>query len=443
MVEPAHTVSVDEGELCTVGSLKPELLLAGSRETGEPHWLLKQRAAFLRRFRDVGLPAPFEEDWRGTDLREFGLERSTLIRVGAGPSARLAASEIHLSPSPTQCSRPGALTMLPLGEAVRRKPDLLKANLFSGFDPETAPALAALNAACLSGGAFFHLPREVEMEGTARVAWQPSADAATHFPHNLVVLEEGSRGSLVESFSGPWASDGGGSCCSVTEVLVGPGAQLDILTLIDQDGEVGTCHTAVARVAAGGRLRWYLGSIGGRMVRADMEVTLAGREAESRIIGVGVGRGRRHLDHRTVQRHAAPDTRSTIVFGTLLRGRSSSIYRGLIGMDHNAQRGDAYQKNDNLLLERGPTAQAIPKLEILTDDVKCSHGSTVGRLSEEEMFYATARGIPRWRARDLVAEGFVRRVVSGGGDWNPLAEELFHAVRGAVIDDIQPYDLAE
>jgi Fe-S cluster assembly protein SufD len=431
---------VGSSERCTVGSLNPEVLLAGSREAGEPHWLLKMRAVFLRRFRETGLPAPFEEDWRGTDLRDFGLDRSTVIRAGVGPSARLAASATHLSPSPTQCSGPGELTMLPLGEAVRRKPDLLQGNLFAGFDPETAPPLAALNAACLSGGAFFHLPRDAEMPGTARAAWQPSGGEAAHFPHNLVVLEGGSRGSLVESFSGPGSDDRAGVCCSVTEVVVGPGAQLDILTLIDQDQAAGTCHSAVARVAAGGRLRWYLGSTGGRMVRADIEVTLAGPGAESRIVGIGVGRGRRHLDHRTVQRHAAPDTRSTIVFGTLLRGRSSSIYRGLIGMDQGALRGDAYQKNDNLLLERGPTAQAIPKLEILTDDVKCSHGSTVGRLSEEELFYATARGIPRSRARDLVAEGFIRRVLTGGGEWNTLTEELFGKVRGAVIDNIQPYD---
>ncbi len=442
MAKQVDSATVATDEQCTIGSLNPGVLLAGSRETGEPHWLLQQRAAFLRRFRVTGLPAPFEEDWRGTDLREFGLDRSTVIRAGAGPAARLAASCIHLSPSPTQHSGPGELTMLPLGEALQRKPELLQQHLFAGFDPETAPALAALNAACLSGGAFFHLPAGVEMKGAGRIAWQPSAET-THFPHNLVVAEAGSRGSLVESFSGPWNGDEAGSCCSVTEVVVGPDAQLDILTLIDQDAGMSSCHTAVARVAAGGRLRWYLGSTGGRMVRADMEITLAGPGAESKIIGVGVGRGRRHLDHRTVQRHAAPDTRSTIVFGTLLRGRSSSIYRGLIGMDQGAQRGDAYQKNDNLLLERGPSAQAIPKLEILTDDVKCSHGSTVGRLSEEELFYSTARGIPRWRARDLVAVGFVRRVLAGGGDWNPLTEELFNTVRGAVIDDIQPYDVSE
>ena len=94
-------------------------------------------------------------------------------------------------------------------------------------------------------------------------------------------------------------------------------------------------------------------------------------------------------------------------------------------------------------LHRLTVEEAIPKLEILTDDVKCSHGSTVGRLREEELFYASARGIRPWQARDLVAEGFIRRVLSGGGEWNPLTEELFNAVRGEVIDDIQPYDPSE
>jgi len=427
----------------TLGSLDPARLFAGLRAGGEPHWLLERRAAFLRRFRETGLPAPFEEDWRGTDLRDFGLHRGTEVRAGSADESRLAFSAVGLSLPAVRPGGCGEAALVPLAEAAARDADPLRENLFSGFDLFTAPPLVALNAACLDGGALFHLPPDVALEAPARIDWQPANGQAAHFPHNLVVLEANSRGALVERFGGPVEGRDHGFCCAVTEVVVGPGASLDLLTLIDEDHGMGHGHTGVARIAAGGRLRWYLGSVGGRLVRADIEVTLEGPGAESRIIGVGVGRGQRHLDTRTVQRHAAPDTKSTIVFGTLLRGWSRSIYRGLIAMDQGARRGDAYQKNDNLLLERGPLAEAIPKLEILTDDVKCSHGSTVGRLSEEELFYTTARGIPRWRARDLVAEGFIRRVLSGGGEWNPLAEELFDKARGAVIDDIQPYDTAE
>jgi len=379
-------------------------------------WLAIQRGAHLQRFRETGLPAPFEEDWQGTDLRDFGLDRAMVARAMDGRPER-----------PGVVLEPGAgfALLLPLAEAMVEHPGLVQTHLFTGFDRKTAPPLAALNAACGTDGVLFHLPRGSRMQEPGRIAWQLPAHGPS-FPRSLVVLQEESQGSLVERF------DAAGSSCAVTEVVVGPGASLDLLTLIDGTDEAGFCLQAVARVAAGGRLRWYLGTVGGRMVRADMDVTLEGPGAESRIIGLGVGRGRRHLDHRTVQRHAAPDTKSTIVFGTLLRERSRSIYRGLIGMDQAARNGDAGQQNHNLLLESGPTAEAIPKLEILTDDVRCSHGSTVGRLSEEELFFATARGIPPERAREMVAEGFIRRTLSGGGDWTGLADELFRSVHREV-----------
>ncbi len=380
-------------------------------EVGEG-WLQERQEAFRQRFSETGMPAPFEEDWRGTDLRLIGL----------------GVSDTE-TPAAIQLDKTGEESLLCFDSAVKHQPELLQSYLFSCFPPETAPGLAALNAARINGGAFFHLPGGTEMCDTARIHSRTSGSDGTSFQRNLVVAEAGSCGSLVERF------EGDGTGCPVTEVVVGPGAQLDLLTLIDPDETAGCCYTGAARVAGGGRLRWFVGSGGGRMVRADIEVTLAGPEAESRIIGIGAGSGRQHLDHRTVQRHAAPDTKSTIVFGTLLRGRCRSIYRGLIGMDQNAQRGHAYQKNDNLLLERGPTAEAIPKLEILTDDVKCSHGSTVGRLSEDELFYATARGISRTRARDMVAEGFIRRVLTGGGAWSGLADELFETARRWVIEE--------
>jgi Fe-S cluster assembly protein SufD len=389
---------------------------AKTTETGIG-WLVDRRSAHLQRFRDTGLPAPFEEDWQGTDLRAFGLDRDAATAALGG---RLD------SPAPVLERGDGFAHLLPLEEAHRLRPDVLMAHHLAGFDPETAPPLAALNAACGTTGALLHVPRDSTMEQPARIEWHLAGDGLS-FQRSLAVLEQGSRGSLVERFHTA------GTACAVSEVVVGPGASLDLLTIVDGDG-AGFCFQGVARVAAGGRLRWYLGTVGGRMVRVDMDVTLEGAGADSRIIGFGVGRDGRHLDHRTVQRHAAPDTRSNIVFGTLLRERCRSIYRGLIGMDTNARNGDAGQQNHNLLLESGPVAEAIPKLEILTDDVKCSHGSTVGRISEEELFFATARGIPEARAREMVAEGLIRRTLADGGEWTGLADELFGAVRRAVSE---------
>jgi len=139
------------------------------------------------------------------------------------------------------------------------------------------------------------------------------------------------------------------------------------------------------------------------------------------------------LDQRTVQHHQAPDTRSRIHFGTLLAGRASSVYRGMIRMDQGAIRSDAYQKNDNLILEPGPRARAIPKLEILADDVKCSHGSTVGRLSREDLFYMASRGIRPPEVRLLIADGFIRSRVLAAGGCGPLVERLQDFLRERVL----------
>jgi Fe-S cluster assembly protein SufD len=295
--------------------------------------------------------------------------------------------------------------------------------LFSAYGEEDAPALAALNGGLVQDGAFLHVPRGFESADPYRVRIRTALREGMILPRNVVAVEEAGRATFVEEYS----SRGGRGpvfANSVTEVRVGRGASLDILTLIHWDDAVSCCHRAVARIAEGGRLRWYLGTVGGALVRVDVETYLEGPGAESYIVGIGVGDGRRHLDHRTVQDHRVGDTRSRIHFGTLLKGASRSIYRGLIRMEEEALRSDAYQKNDNLMLESGPEATAIPMLEILTDDVKCSHGSTVGRIGGDEIFYLKSRGIPEEAARNLIAGGFIRRQLECAGKWNPLTEEL-------------------
>ena len=284
-------------------------------------------------------------------------------------------------------------------------------------------SMVALNGALMRDGALLHIHQDHQDEEVRKIVFHPNSFERAFFPHNLIVLRERSSAAFVEEYlspekGGPIFSD------SVTEVFVEKNAQVDLLTLIRWNSDTVCCHRAVAHVAEGGTLRWYIGTLGGGLSRIDVEVSLDGPDADSHIVGIGIGEGNRHLDHRTVQHHAAGDTKSRIQFGMLLWGKSTSIYRGMIRMESEAIRSDAYQKNDNLILEAGPEAKAIPKLEILTDEVKCSHGSTVGRIRADDLFYLTSRGIPESRAKALIAEGFIRRILSGAGDDNRLAEEL-------------------
>jgi len=393
----------------------------------EPGWLGQMRALMFDRFRDRGLPGEFDEQWRGTDLRSMGL-LDLPIRFSYGDQN---ASPIVLDGIDAAGSRSGPLPWVAtLSDSVRSFPELVRSYLFGAYTLDATPSLVALNNACLTDGAFVHLPAGHRSTRPLGVSFQPDRLSQLACPHNVVVAAEGSRGGVIEEFRSHQPADAveGESrifANAVTEVFVAPGARLDMLTLIDWDDTIRSCHRAVAHVADGGRLRWALGTAGGRMVRVDMEVSLDGPGAESHIVGLGLGTKGRHIDHRTVQHHSCAETTSRINFGTLLTGDSKSIYRGMIRMEPGAFKADAYQKNDNLILGEGPRAQAIPMLEILADDVKCSHGSTVGRLRDEDIFYMTSRGIPEIEARDLIAEGFIRRLLAAGGKESELTQRLF------------------
>ncbi|MHC4942763.1 MAG: SufB/SufD family protein [Planctomycetota bacterium] len=424
-----------EGYGRTLQELDIKAVLNASSSMAEPAWLAELRACWFDLYRKASLPGPWHEEWRGTDLRARGFlslpvhfpatgeQRTVLMPPQADQGSRSASSEIPL--------------FIRLDDAVRSHPDRLRPWLMRSYAQETTPPLVLLNAALMTSGVLLHVPEGLCIRGEHRAVLCPAPQEDLTFPHNVIVAEKNARASFIEEYVSSLSGQGTFSC-SVTEIFVGPGAEVDVLTLIRPDRGFRTCHRAVATVEAGGKLRWFIGTAGGDFARVDVEAALKGPEAESHILGIGVGEDHRIIDHRTVQHHVVGDTKSRIHFGTLLKGRSESLYRGMIRMDHAAFRSDAYQKNDNLMLEPGPRAQAIPKLEILTDDVKCSHGSTVGRLRDEDLFYMASRGISREAARSLIADGFIRRQLAGAGDSHPLAERLHAYLRKRVLGLADP-----
>lgn len=399
-----------------------------SRIRGEAEWLRDLRCTWLERYLRQGLPGSWEEEWRGTNLRGMGLEHLPL----SFPESSAAARQVRLFGSDA-CGIGGRLNAVfaRLNEQARRRQVLLWSYLMRSYPEARTPALVAMNGAMMTNGVLFCLPAGSKTPEVNRAVFRAGPGQKAFFPHNVVALGEESEALFIEEYA---SAKGRGPrfCNGVTEVFVGRGARLEILTQLQWDDDVSACHRAVAHVADGGELIWYVGTAGGDYVRVDVDVFLDGPGAKSHIVGVGLGKGGRFLDHRTVQHHVRGDTKSRIHFGTLLAEESRSIYRGLIRMDEGAVRSDAYQKNDNLMLEPGPRAQAIPMLEILTDDVKCSHGSTVGRLRDEDIFYLTSRGIPYDRARALIADGFIRRQLASAGPWGPLAERLHGMLSEAV-----------
>lgn len=423
-----------EAQRPLVSRIDADLLLSASRRGGEPSWLTERRAQSLERFNRLGLPSLFQEEWRGTNLRSRGIANLPVALPSATGSSGRSPVVLLEADSLIGTSGRNWPVYTHLEQALSENPALVERFLNRSYEPDNIPSLVAQNAALTGPGAFFHVPAASAVEQVLGATIRPDPQMPTLFPHNVVALEEGSRAAFFEDFTSDRRSAGSTFANGVTEVFVGPHAHLDILTIIRWDDALTANHHCVAHVAEGGTLKWHIGTLGGGMVRCDIDVFMDGPHAESHIIGVGLGHGTQHLDHRTVQNHVAIDTRSRINFGTLLWGRSHSIYRGLINMELGALRSDAYQKNDNLIMQNGAKAQAIPMLEISTDDVKCSHGSTVGRLRDEDIFYLTSRGIPRLEAQSLIADGFIRRVLSSAGDSSPLAEKLHRILAAKAFD---------
>jgi Fe-S cluster assembly protein SufD len=227
--------------------------------------------------------------------------------------------------------------------------------------------------------------------------------------HTLIVLEAGAQATVMcETASA--TPQAGGLHCGATEVLLGAGARLRLVSL--QNWGHGVWHfahqKAILEPDAG--IQWTVAAIGSRLSKVNQHVELAGPGSESQVNGVLFTEGRQHLSYHTLQHHAAPQTRSDFLYKAALQDQSRTVWRGMIRVDPCAVRADGYQRNDNLLLSSQARADSIPGLEIECDDVRCTHGSTTGKVDEELIFYAMTRGLTRKEATRLVVSGFFQQV---------------------------------
>jgi Fe-S cluster assembly protein SufD len=223
------------------------------------------------------------------------------------------------------------------------------------------------------------------------------------------VVEEGASVSLIEDYEA--ASPGQGLANAVTEILLGPGASAEHTSVLE--GSTGGFHvgTVYVRQAAASRFTARTFALGGRLVRRDVRVVFAGEEAESSLDGLYVVTGTEHVDHHTLVDHAVPHCTSRELYKGVVAGESRAVWNGAVVIRPDAQKSDAAQSNMNLLLSADATVNTKPELQIFADDVKCSHGATVGQLDDDQLFYLRARGIGEASARALLTQAFAREIV--------------------------------
>jgi Fe-S cluster assembly protein SufD len=361
------------------------------------------RADALAAYERLPIPDTTEEHWRFTDLRGFDPgqfepvtvthhERVTgMLDLDVSGYARVSEGGIEISQAPE------GVRFEPLPEDFERLYSLV------GWDEK----FAAHNAAMWEHGLLVVVPKGVVLEKPLYV--QVTVTGQT-FWRLVVVAEEGARASLIEEYASP-APETAAYSNAVSELFVEPNAKLEYVSLQNLSTETWHFASHHARVERDGELDWVAGGFGSKKGKVRIQNDLNGRGATSRVTGAYFADGDQHLDYDTFQEHIAPDCESDFAFKGALRDHATAVWRGMIRVEPNAQKTNAYQECRNLMLSPTTHAVPIPGLEILANDVRCTHGATVGRVDREQLFYLMARGLTRAEAERLIVRGFFQDVL--------------------------------
>jgi Fe-S cluster assembly protein SufD len=384
------------------------------------------RDQLLERYRALPLPTTKDESWRFTDLRGFDPDSFTASGDGTAPERLL---DIGVS---------GLVTVTESELTIERAPDGIT---FERLD-ENHPRLhqlvgweekfAAHNAALWQNGLLVVVPRGVVVEEPLYVKIANSVDDGSLFWRLLVVAEEGARFSLIEEYASATPEVRGYSN-AVVELFVEQGAKLEYVSLQNLSRETWHFASHHARVERDAELDWVAGGFGSKKGKIRIQNDLAGPGATSRVTGAYFADSTQHLDYDTFQEHIAPNTTSDFAFKGALRDKARTVWRGMIRVEEDAQKTNAYQENRNLLLSKDAHADSIPGLEILANDVRCTHGATLGRIDRDELFYAMARGLSRPEAERIIVRGFFQDVLDRI-ELEPVREALGNALDARIPD---------
>ncbi|MCS6774172.1 MAG: Fe-S cluster assembly protein SufD [Thermoflexales bacterium] len=392
------------------GELNRERVEAYSAALGDPEWLAARRMDAFRVFRDTPAPNRHDELWRRVDLSLFNLER---VIAAVDPSENVLALELVAPLSQTELRQHGVV-FAPFERAARDHSDLLQRYFMTECVKVTDAFFAALHGVFVRGGAVLYVPAGVKIEAPFRTFTRMRPDQRTGFNHTLIVLEEGAQAVLIEDFAteGTASSDLPQAFYNgAVEIILKDGAQLDYVSVQDWGRNVYNFTTERARVGARATLHWVVGGVGSKFTKSLIEADLVAPHGTALLSGVYFADTRQQLHYDTQQNHYAEACKSDLLYKAALRDEARTVWRGNIRVFPGAQKTDAYQANRNLQLSTRSRADSIPGLEIEADDVRCTHGSTVGTIETEPMFYLQARGIPPVEARRLIVEGFFAPVI--------------------------------
>ncbi len=392
-------------------------------------WLRQARKTALERCMAQGLPTTRDEEWKYTDVAAIG-RRANLAPGNTVPTA-VDSTALHEWLLPQENAallvfvnghyQPGLsnLSALPAGvqlhnlvQQIDLNPAMLQpffGNKMMGDGGVPQNVFDSLNAAFATDGAVLHLASDTRLAAPIYLLYIANGAGAAIYPRNLIVAEVGAQATVIEHYVG--TAGAANFTNAMTQISLAAGAGLEHYKLLEEDGaayHIGGIH---ARQAAGSRFVSHSFAVGGRLSRNQITTLLAEDGSECLFNGLYLASGRQHIDHHTCIEHAAPGCTSRQYYRGILDGAGRGVFNGKVIVRQGAMKTDAHQVNNTLLLSRQAEMDTKPQLEIFADDVKCTHGATVGPLDEDMLFYLRSRGIDAVLAKALLGYGFAHDVI--------------------------------
>jgi Fe-S cluster assembly protein SufD len=401
------------------------------RSQDAPLWLHRMRSDAMKRFREIGMPVarelsfPLKEDWIYTDLRkiadtpyhtepvEAGLDEAALApyEFGRNDWHRLVfVNGLYSSALSRVTDLPRGTVVTSLAEALLEHPDLVHPHLACHANFEQS-GLTALNTALFEDGLFVYVPRGGILETPVHVHYVTTGHetAVAAHPRTLITAGDGANLKVVESYSG--LTDQAYLTNAVTEIAVGRDGHVDHYRINREGAGAAHVSTTQLHLEGNGRISTFNMSMGGTLTRNDTNARLAGEHAVVRMNGLYLVTGDQHVDNHTAIDHAVPNCDSYEVYKGILEGRSRGVFNGKVFVHQDAQETDAKQLNKNLMLSPDAMIHTKPQLEIYADQVKCTHGATVGQLDDDQIFYLRTRGLSHDSACNLLTYGFAADLI--------------------------------
>ncbi len=413
------TVTEEPGDFRFTQAMIPAL---GSEWIG-PEFLRDYRQKAWSLYQSLPMPTIKDEPWRRTDIRGLEVGRFSVpdgVQLQPLPAAptwlmkplvtKKHGGQVIIEPQQTKVTLDEALSrqgviFTDLQTAEKKYPDLL-ANIIGQVVKPEEGRFAALTAAMEKYGVFVYVPAGVNVEVPLHsVMWGPG-DGLAYFSHIMVWLEPGSSLTYVHEAASPNGKTEQTLHSGIVEIHISDNASLRFVELQSWGDNVWNFSHERAQVGRDATLDWIFGALGSNLTKNFSEIDLIGEGATGKMSGFYFTDGKQHLDHDTQQNHLAPHTTSDLLFKGALKDSSRSVWQGMIYVAPGAQKTDGYQANRNLVLSSKARADSIPGLEILADDVRCTHGATVGKVDQDSVFYLLSRGIPYADAEHLIVEGF-------------------------------------